>query len=797
MSQIVMVNPSSGDRSASLFAGPDASSGILNSVPKGTMLKVTGSSGNFYTVEYDSGLPNTFSGGTDMSGTIIAYPSAPMYSDKLKTEVIGNVNNGTSCEIINDLHPIFIEVEAVTTQGKKTGYVEVKYIFCGGSFVEEDQPIARYSLRNRAVKSVDDLAREVIRGNWGNGGTRQKRLTEAYEKGEIGYDYNTIQKRVNEILRGKSSSGGSSSAKTGVVIGTNVSTWDYVKNDNTGHREVGSVTKGSTVTIYETKNGWYRIVGSSGTGDYTQVWVPASAIKVDGTDTSGAVSKNDVTVVSPTSDGDNWVTASSNFSESNLSYTANDEYYKQLAIKYSNALGCPPKYNSSIDVRYMEVAEKMDEVSSCGRVINKTILSNPSILSICPGKVKMFPNLMGAEKDSVVEAMKAASEGNSNLKKKIEGEAPGRFSGRLYKFEADTAEYAKYLNSLCRACAILLGIGDEIMPETETKLKHFDYAYWSIRKKYNPTSAASDVGDGSLFRNFGSGLVGTIKSLATATVDDTSHINFFLNGNESNISEAVVNSASDGPLANLVNPLSETATKINYFIGSGFDVTDESVGEALEAVIGSSDGLSGLKNLAENFAKGGRMVLPKMVDGSRFDKSISCSMKFVSPYGDKLSVFLRCLVPICHLMALSFPKQVADNMYTFPFLVRCSQPGHFNVDLGIIGNITINRGGSDDTSWTIDTIATEWDVQIDILPLVDNLMITSTDHPLLFVKNEMLLDYLGNYCGFDLYANNLNTKIDLMMAFVLNKFAGIPHAIENKIADTLYNKLNPLFRLSL
>lgn len=43
-------------------------------------------------------------------------------------------------------------------------------------------------------KSIDELAREVIRGDWGNGQERKNRLTQA------GYDYTAIQKRVNEML---------------------------------------------------------------------------------------------------------------------------------------------------------------------------------------------------------------------------------------------------------------------------------------------------------------------------------------------------------------------------------------------------------------------------------------------------------------------------------------------------------------------------------------------------------------------------------------------------------------------
>lgn len=45
-----------------------------------------------------------------------------------------------------------------------------------------------------AKKSIDELAREVIRGEWGNGSERRVRLTQA------GYDYNAVQNRVNEIL---------------------------------------------------------------------------------------------------------------------------------------------------------------------------------------------------------------------------------------------------------------------------------------------------------------------------------------------------------------------------------------------------------------------------------------------------------------------------------------------------------------------------------------------------------------------------------------------------------------------
>lgn len=45
------------------------------------------------------------------------------------------------------------------------------------------------------TKTINELAKEVIRGRWGNGAERLRRLTEA------GYDYNAIQREVNKLLK--------------------------------------------------------------------------------------------------------------------------------------------------------------------------------------------------------------------------------------------------------------------------------------------------------------------------------------------------------------------------------------------------------------------------------------------------------------------------------------------------------------------------------------------------------------------------------------------------------------------
>ena len=60
----------------------------------------------------------------------------------------------------------------------------------------EKWKLTQYDIKSSSSskKSIDTLAKEVIAGKWGNGEERKQKLTAA------GYDYNAVQKRVNEML---------------------------------------------------------------------------------------------------------------------------------------------------------------------------------------------------------------------------------------------------------------------------------------------------------------------------------------------------------------------------------------------------------------------------------------------------------------------------------------------------------------------------------------------------------------------------------------------------------------------
>ena len=64
-----------------------------------------------------------------------------------------------------------------------------------GYEVDGDICFCEYVNPTPVKKTVEQLAKEVIRGDWGNGAERKQKLTAA------GYDYSAVQKRVNKLLR--------------------------------------------------------------------------------------------------------------------------------------------------------------------------------------------------------------------------------------------------------------------------------------------------------------------------------------------------------------------------------------------------------------------------------------------------------------------------------------------------------------------------------------------------------------------------------------------------------------------
>lgn len=110
--------------------------------------------------------------------------------------------------------------------------------------------------QNTALKSEDEIAREIIAGKWGNGEERKQRLTEA------GYNYESVQAIVNELLAKPASE------KKDTFIGK-VSTARLPLNVRSGagtkYPVKKMLPKGSEIELYRTNyNGWYKLADGSG-----------------------------------------------------------------------------------------------------------------------------------------------------------------------------------------------------------------------------------------------------------------------------------------------------------------------------------------------------------------------------------------------------------------------------------------------------------------------------------------------------------------------------------------------------
>lgn len=110
-------------------------------------------------------------------------------------------------------------------------------IKASGSAAGTSKPAESKPAASTGKKSTDTIAKEVIAGEWGNGNDRKKKLEAA------GYNYNTIQNRVNEMLgvKASSSSGSSGATKKTLKVGMKAKPKTAVSYD--GVKLISSVTK--------------------------------------------------------------------------------------------------------------------------------------------------------------------------------------------------------------------------------------------------------------------------------------------------------------------------------------------------------------------------------------------------------------------------------------------------------------------------------------------------------------------------------------------------------------------------
>lgn len=532
------------------------------------------------------------------------------------------------------------------------------------------------------------------------------------------------------------------------------------EDKNTSSKVTAKYIEGNTVKIYEkspgANNQQFGNAAESGTGK----WIVMDSL----TKTASTTSSN--TEVG--TDAEN-----TDHAEEKTLTGNSDEAYNKLLLRYLHAFGSPPRFTEEVDPYY---GLTNDEIQT-GRVMMNTWFSQPSILSLCPGTVDYLPGFSKKKKNQFFGKIKSSMGG---LAGKAEADQKMDSNGQLYAFKSSYKRYINVVNLLARAAALMLGIGDvtNLFYGTNTKLKHFDYGY------YTTASGSSN----------GGGFFGELKRSVSTAVSDNHYIHFFVNHSGASASETISTTSGASYLEKQFGTdgqFSELAQNLQFLFGGV--ITPEAQAD-FDMILGEarsqSELIGGMATIASNYLKGGRLVFPKMITGMDYSKALSVELKFTSVYGDKRSIFKYVILPCLHLLAMATPLQMSSNMYTYPFLVRASNPGNFNSDLAFIQKLDLSRGGDDNTCWTVDGLPTEIIARFDIVPLYSNLMVTSAVNPFLFMSNTSLLEYLGNMCGVDLKLNNLDAKVDMALTMMGNRVMDISTNIPRSLTDSkVFNEI--------
>ena len=114
-------------------------------------------------------------------------------------------------------------------------------------------------------KSVDEVAKEVIDGKWGNNPGRKKKLTEA------GYDYKEVQNKVNELLNANKPTPAPSGNK--YRVRTNGSSLALRKRPDNDAIRICWMPNGSEVTVDDTRGNWSHTTFNGQTGWAFTKWL--------------------------------------------------------------------------------------------------------------------------------------------------------------------------------------------------------------------------------------------------------------------------------------------------------------------------------------------------------------------------------------------------------------------------------------------------------------------------------------------------------------------------------------------
>ena len=468
----------------------------------------------------------------------------------------------------------------------------------------------------------------------------------------------------------------------------------------------------------------------------------------------------------------------------------------QSAILSRRIFGTPFQFLDSTDMR--------PDDGPLGLQFTNNIMAETPIFSVIPGLPKYLKDLTTEEKQQMSQTLINKIDANTEGLREMLGEildAKDR-DLKFFEFDSDTSQYITYVDLMCRMCAIFLGIGDLLVPGTSEKYSEFNWFKWKLSNAYASQTSeagglmdlASDVID-SVFgssdsKESNSAYPKLAHSMNQIDVLDNNewsmdnyYIDFFIK--PPSYSESFSNQTAESMLANAMDSGSNLLKEF-AFLTSGAGATIFNTAQVNTAAwaqyqtdkinqLIKDDGLKRFFNRiltsASTIITGGNLVFPNIWQNSSYNRDFNIEITLATPYGDKESIFLEIFVPLMFLLALVLPRQATVNSYVTPFLVRANVPGFFNCEMGVIRDMQITRGGSDNSAWSVEGLPTEVTVSLSIEDLYNSLSMSNfatKNNIYNFLYNTALFDYIGNQCGISMRTTDWDKRLKLVQTLVSN-----------------------------
>ena len=234
-----------------------------------------------------------------------------------------------------------------------------------------------------------------------------------------------------------------------------------------------------------------------------------------------------------------------------------------------------------------------------------------------------------------------------------------------------------------------------------------------------------------------------------------------LGSEETSISESISNEVGDSKLKGMLDKSSEMMREFSFINGGGGSIEKE-----IESLANGSnnkfiksgfsmlnDGISLIKDSATKvigkdmvniIAEGNQIMMPQVWKNSSFSKKYTISFKLSSPYSDAFSIARNINIPLAYILGMSLPIQKGPNTLSFPYLVQIDSPGAIAVSMGMVTNVSIKKGGTNDV-WSNQSVYRAIDVTMEVVDLFEVLPVPMTS--VLSTMNKETRDFLGNLAG--------------------------------------------------